>query len=204
MSSNSLIINSPFNEPHQYWDLNSDGNLEIVSGRRKSQYMLTKKGGTADAGDQGKLFGLHDFQFVNDLRDIMRPWRAGGYNGTTQTTRALLEHWNSNTRHDFRLFFCQLEAAEAIIFLTETKQGQELAKKIQGDGSPFTRWCAKMATGTGKTVVMAMLIAWHTLNKVANSESGLYCNNLLIVAPGLTVKDRLQVRNLHHSSNYYE
>ena len=207
VSSQPLIINSPFEEPRKHWDMNAAGDLQIIDERRKSQYMLADKGGTADTDDSGRLFGFHDFDLVNELRDLMRVWRKNGYDETTLTTQQLLEYWQSETRTENRLFFCQLEAIETIIFLTETKRGQAIArdkKRLKGDGGPFPRWCAKMATGTGKTVVMAMLIVWHTLNRAANPVSSIYSRNFFIVAPGLTVKDRLQVLNPMHEDNYFD
>ena len=75
---------------------------------------------------------------------------------------------------------------------------------IPSDGGAFQRLCAKMATGSGKTVVMAMVIAWHVLNKIANPRDIRFARNVLVIAPGITVKNRLVVLLPFHPENYYE
>src|SRR5690242_4944853 len=75
---------------------------------------------------------------------------------------------------------------------------------MPSDGGPFSRWCSKMATGSGKTIVMSQLIAWQILNKVANKQDTRFSKNILVVAPGLTVKSRLGVLNPSEVENYYE
>ncbi|MCY4037017.1 MAG: DEAD/DEAH box helicase family protein, partial [bacterium] len=120
-------------------------------------------------------------------------------------TKRLLEHWND--REEFerrRFFFCQLEAVETLIWLAEAQPSQRAGINIPSDGGPFQRRCAKMATGSGKTVVMAMVIAWHVLNKVANPGDVRFAKNILVVAPGLTVRSRLAVLKPSHPDNYYE
>src|SRR3972149_479258 len=88
-------------------------------------------------------------------------------------------------------FFCQLEAVETLIWLTEAPAAERVGIEIPGDGGAFMRQCCKMATGSGKTIVMAMVIAWHILNKVAYRQDTRFAKNVLVMAPGLTVKNRL-------------
>uniref|UniRef100_UPI0035A019B5 BPTD_3080 family restriction endonuclease n=1 Tax=Streptococcus ferus TaxID=1345 RepID=UPI0035A019B5 len=103
-----------------------------------------------------------------------------------------------------RFFFCQLEAIETLIWLTEAPAADKVGIDIKGDGGPFERWCNKMATGTGKTIIMSMIIAWNFLNKVTNPTDSRFSKYALCIAPGLTVKSRLQVLQPTHEENYYE
>src|SRR5213082_153092 len=115
-------------------------------------------------------------------------WRTNGYAGVSGITRRLLEHWQDpEQREDKRFFFCQLEAVETMIWLTEASAADRQGIDVPGDGGPFPRLCAKMATGSGKTIVMAMLIAWHILNKAAYPQDTRFSKNIFLVAPGLTV-----------------
>ena len=134
----------------------------------------------------------------------MRKWREAGYPGVTGITKRLLEHWTNPEEFDNRrLFFCQLEAAETLIWLAEASAADKVGVEPQSDGGPFQRLCAKMATGSGKTVVMAMVVAWHILNKVTYPQDARFARNVLIIAPGLTVKSRLAVLEPSNSENYY-
>ena len=117
----------------------------------------------------------------------------------------MLQHWQDpEERKDRRFFFCQLEAIETLIWLTEAPDADRTGIEIPGDGGAFSRWCSKMATGSGKTIVMGMLIAWQVLNKVANGKDTRFSKNVLVVAPGLTVLTRLSVLNPFDKANYYE
>ena len=189
-----LIINSPYEEPRQYWRAVSAGGFERASGRRKAGYLIAK-------GGEGSLGEFHEIPLVNEkIRPRVKKWREEGYPGISAITRRLLEYWNDieRRRSDHRrLFFCQIEAAETMIWLKESESVARAGVDIPSDGAPegerFTRFCAKMATGTGKTVVMGMMIAWHILNKVNAPRDTRFSKYVLVVAPGLTVKDRLRV-----------
>ena len=123
----------------------------------------------------------------------------------TGTTLRLLKHWQDpEERKDRQFFFCQLEAIETLIWLTEAPEAYKTGIEIPIDGGPFSRWCNKMATGTGKTIIMSMLIAWQVLNKTANKQDTRFSKNVLVVAPGLTVKSRLSVLHPTAPENYYE
>ena len=125
-------------------------------------------------------------------------------------TRRLLEYWTDPER-DNPVLFCQLEAAETAIYLAEAAQKagdawirNELERQNEEHNARLNRIALKMATGTGKTIVMAMLIAWQTLNKVASPNDARFAKRFLIVTPGLTIRDRLRVLRPEHEENYYK
>lgn len=204
------IINSPFVEPKRHY--NFDGpSARIVEERRWAGYhgqMRTDRPG----GDeyQPQLFRL---PLVNEVRQRVKRWREEGYKNVTPTTRDLLDHWTRPNRQP--LFFCQREAVETIIWLTETTaadhQGIDVPPDLPVDpesvGKKYQalrRYCCKMATGSGKTVVMGMLAAWSILNKLANRQDARFSEAVLIVGPNLTVKERLRVLIPQTAGNYYE
>ncbi|MEK9195512.1 MAG: DEAD/DEAH box helicase family protein, partial [Patescibacteria group bacterium] len=120
-------------------------------------------------------------------------------------TKRLLTHWQDpEERKDRIFFFCQLEAIETLIWLAEAPEADRTGIESESDGGAFSRWCSKMATGSGKTIVMGMLIAWQVLNKMANGKDTRFSKNVLVVAPGLTVRNRLSVLNPFDKENYYE
>ena len=132
----------------------------------------------------------------------MDDWRAAGYPGVTAVTRRLLEYWRRPEREP-RFFFCQVEAVETLIWWTEASLARKVGIEIPSDGGPFPRLCAKMATGAGKTVVMAMALAWQILNKAAAPQDARFSRHVLVVAPGLTVKSRLAVLDPAGADSYY-
>lgn len=142
---------------------------------------------------------------MNQIRPRVKAWREAGYPGVTSITKRLLEHWQDPELFEQRrFFFCQLEAVETLIWLTEAAPAERTGIEIPGDGGDFERQCCKMATGTGKTIVMAMVIAWQVLNKVTNPQDPRFSKNVLVIAPGLTVKKRLEVLYPTAEGNYYE
>jgi type III restriction enzyme len=206
------IINDPFQEPTQRW-LYTEGQPQLVHGRRPSGYYLAARTTT-------KIRPLAEEEFVeietvNQIRERVRQWRQQGYPGTTRITRELLNHWNNPEREGRkRLFFCEKEAAETIIWLTEApptaKQGITIPTdepndpvSIEKGYKGLKRYCCKMATGSGKTVVMAMLIAWSTLNKLQNKQDTRFTDATLVVCPNLTIKERLQVLKPSNEKDYY-
>ena len=135
----------------------------------------------------------------------MKAWREANYPGVTGITRRLLEHWQDPEERDYRrFFFCQLEAMETLIWLVEAPPAERQGIEIPGDGGLFPRLCSKMATGTGKTIVMTMLSAWQILNKVTDADDDRFSRNIFVVAPGLTVRNRLQVLIPDSPGNYYD
>lgn len=210
-----LIINKPYECPDKHWDIDTESGYPIeVQGRRPSEYRIlparsaaksrkSNKGQIEMEQGQQMLPGhAYRFETVEQLRSKLIGWRRDGYPETTPISKRLLQHWTASDRSR-PLFFCQIEAAETFIYLAETQEGQKIVKSIGGDGGPFERWCAKMATGTGKTVVMAMLVAWQTLNHHHNPVNPNYTRSFLAVTPGLTVKDRLSVLIPGSEGNYY-
>jgi type III restriction enzyme len=130
----------------------------------------------------------------------------------TPTTAKLLSHWRSYEFEGLRPFFCQVEAVETMIWLTEVARGRRQYAHIwkhleaaneQANPELF-RLAMKMATGAGKTTVMAMLIAWQTANAVRSPGSSLFSKGFLIVTPGITIRDRLRVLLPSDPENYYE
>ena len=198
-----LIVNSPYEEPQRYWEYIRDTREFILKegDRRPAGYVVASE--TSKAFDDPGIF--IEIELVNSIRPRIKKWREEGYPGVTGITKRLLAHWQDpEERKDRRFFFCQLEAIETLIWLTEAPEAEKTGIVIPGDGGDFVRWCCKMATGTGKTIVMSMLIAWQVLNKVANSKDTRFSKNVLAVAPGLTVRSRLSVLNPFDNENYYE
>ena len=187
-SIKKLIICNPYTKPDRYYRYDSkDDQYHMTMGRRPSGYQSMSKDGR---------YGMYrEIISVNKIRPYVDEWRNDNYRGSTKTTKMLLDHWKS--RDDTRLFFCQIEAIENIIYASE--HPHIVDKIIRNDGGPFPRYCTKMATGTGKTVVMGMLIAWQVLNSGKD-----YTKDILVVAPNLTVRDRLQALQPSDLNNVYD
>jgi type III restriction enzyme len=197
-----LIINSPYEEPQQHWRYERFTKLfDLVEGRRPAGYVVAS--GESKAFDDPGIFV--EIPLVNQIRPRIKAWREAGWPGVSSITRRLLEHWNDPEEFETRrFFFCQLEAVETLIWLTEAPSAERVGIDIEGDGSLFERQCCKMATGSGKTIVMAMVIAWQILNKVTYPQDPRFSKTVLVIAPGLTVKSRLEVLEPSAEGNYYE
>lgn len=204
------IINTPFDEPAQHWYIREGEPPELRTGRRPAivyppreerkdrSVPWTMTDGTLGAArDYAPGFEL---LLVNLIRERVAAWRRTGYPGVTRTTHELLDHWRRDGR-ETRLFFAQIEAAETIIFLTEARadfrQGiavprDEPSDDAKAEGySGFARYACKMATGSGKTTVMAMLAAWSILNKVNDRSDGRFSDVVLVICPNVTIRNRL-------------
>jgi len=211
------ILNSPFGEPQKHFRFSEDGiTNEVVEARRVSSYFIPIARPKKRAGQMQLPFDtewtqdrLEENKFINQIRARIDTWRRGGYLGVTKTTAQLLSYW-TDTARERRLFFCQVEALEAIIYITEVAKKyndtwiENTLRSVNKDTSSLYRIAFKMATGSGKTVVMAMLIAWHTLNKLNNPQDARFSDTFLIVAPGITIKDRLRVLLPNDPENYYQ
>jgi type III restriction enzyme len=180
------IINDPFMEPTHHWDF-GEGEPRIVEGRRAAGYLppITKYG-QLQITDQVIVM-----ETVNEIRQRVREWREEDYPGATALTKDLFERWFDPEREPGTLpFFAQREAIETVAFLTEAA-----AERLVGISVPksesYERWAIKLATGAGKTLVMAMVIAWSGLNKLANRQDPRFADAFLVVCPNLTVKQRL-------------
>ena len=210
------IINSPFREPDRQFAFDDSGiTNEVVAGRRRSSYFIPIAGAKKSKTGQ-QMFDtewtkdrIEENRFINSVRDKVRAWRDGGYLGVTPVTLQLLRYWNNPDR-ERKLFFCQIEALETIIYSTEVAKSygdnwilNELEEANNLSNPGLNRLAMKMATGSGKTVVMAMLIAWHTLNKKASPTDSRFGDAFLIVTPGITIRDRLRVLIPSDENNYY-
>ena len=197
-----LIVNSPYKEPAKHWSYDRKTRLfDLVDGRRPAGYVVASS--DSKAFDDPGVFV--EIPLVNRIRPRIRAWREAGYPGVTGITKRLLEYWTDPEEFNSRrFFFCQLEAAETLIWLTEADAAEKVGVDIPSDGGPIGRLCTKMATGSGKTVVMAMLLAWHILNRISYPQDRRFARNVLVVAPGLTVKSRLAVLEPSHAENYYD
>jgi type III restriction enzyme len=195
-----LIVNAPYGEPTQHWFFDPQNKtFELRQGRREAGFVRSSG---SDRIDDPGIFVR--FDLPNRIRERVGTWRKNGYPGATGVTRRLLNHWNARAPEDLPFFFCQLEAIETLIWLVESSPAEQQGIDIPGDGSAFQRVCSKMATGTGKTLVMSMLIAWHGLNKVSNPQDARFAKSVLVIGPGLTVKQRLQVLKPSVAGNYYD
>ena len=205
------ILNKPFECPSRYWDFSGPTPRE-AEGRRPAGYY-----GTLRTEQAGGPVAQHEFlplDLVNLIRPRVDEWRERNWQGVTNVTRDLLEHWTRPDRAR-QLFFCQREAVETVIWLTEAsaadRAGIEVpvdeprdAASIDKGYRALPRFCAKMATGSGTTTVMAMLSAWSILNKLANRQDARFSDAVLVVGPNLTVKERLGVLDPRVAGNYYE
>ena len=220
------ILNSPYFAPTQHHALGDDGRpLEHppIGGRRRSRYMVPvpKSRRGASAATQAEL-GFEEIgtskvsenAIVNEIRGYVSSWRDlpdPNDWGVTPATQRLLQHWRHHNYSGARPFFCQVEAAETVIWLTEVARGRKqfahlfrYLEEANAEANPeLFRLALKLATGAGKTTVMAMLIAWQAINAARQPGSSLFSRGFLIVAPGITIRDRLQVLLPSDPYNYY-
>ncbi|MFO0109295.1 MAG: BPTD_3080 family restriction endonuclease [Alphaproteobacteria bacterium] len=197
-----LIINSPYVEPQQFWEYNrEERSFTLRQGERRPAGYVIASDSSKSFDDPGQFV---EIPLVNQIRPRIAEWRAAGYPGVTGVTKRLLEHWYDKDQRQHPFFFCQLEAIETLIWLAEAPDADKVGIHIPSDGGLFTRLCAKMATGTGKTVVMSMVIAWQIINKVTYPQDTRFSKYVFVVAPGLTVKNRLSVVVPSAEGNYFD
>ncbi len=224
------ILNSPYDYPVEHWEIDGEGHptTKVLQGRRPAKLItpvpkprrkkagvtqielgLDATGGLSDSGTEYDLTSI-----VNEVRGYVDRWRAlpSSQWQVTPTTEALLKHWRSSDFAGLRPFFCQLEAVETIVWLTEvaprmgrqTTKFAEQLKAANAEANPeLFRIAMKLCTGAGKTTVMAMLIAWQTLNAVRSSGSKMFTRGFLIVTPGVTIRDRLRVLLPNDPDSYF-
>ncbi len=226
------ILNSPYKYPALHWELDDDGQPthQILEQRRSAKFVTPiPKPRRQRPGDKQDEFIFADAQGlstesqqydvtgnVNEIRRLVDAWRQlpnPADWGVTPTTQRLLQHWRNHDFNKYRPFFCQVEAAETIIWLTEVAPRRRdtarsrldyLANASLEANPELLRWALKMATGAGKTTVMAMLIAWQTLNAVQHPRSNRFTSGFLVVTPGITIKDRLRVLQPNDPESYYQ
>ena len=225
------ILNSPYACPGRHWELDDTGQptQKVLAARRRAEFItpIPKPKKRTGAPRQAELLfdeglGLStDGQrydhtaIINAVRQEVDRWRLlpdpGAWRVTPETAR-LLQHWRHHPFSGLRPFFCQIEAVETAIWLTEVapqigKAGSRFLTHLESanqEANPgLARLALKLATGAGKTTVMAMLIAWQTINAVRRPGSKKYTRGFLIVAPGLTIKDRLRVLQPNDPDSYY-
>jgi type III restriction enzyme len=195
------ILNGPFDPPQEHWKIEPDRPAVRMRGRRKAGYFYRPP--NALSGEEGMTAPGEwwELDLVNLVRDRMAMWQADGRPGLTRASAELIAYWRREGREQ-RLFFAQLEAAETIIFLNEARvdylQGISVPsddpsdeRKAEGFDA-FRRHCCKMATGSGKSTVMAMLAAWSILNKIGSRNDARFSDTVLVVCPNVTIKNRLQ------------
>jgi len=225
------ILNSPYRCPSRHWELDKDGQptQATIEERRRAEFITPipkpkKRKKSAGQGafvfDEGKGLSTPEQQYdptsvINEVRGHVATWRSlpnpSQWQVTPETAR-LLEHWRHHDFNDIRPFYCQVEAAETAIWLTEvapqSKHGKrilELLASANRDANPeLMRFALKLATGAGKTTVMAMLIAWQTINAVRHPGSKQFTRGFLVCAPGLTIRDRLRVLQPNDPNSYYK
>ncbi len=193
----SLIVNSPFLSPGRHWQQARDGTLILAEGRRSAGYEIFDT--------RNNTRRTEPLDLVNAIRARVDAWRDADCPGITAVTRRLLDHWRDGTVRDTPFYFCQIEAIETLIWWVEAPAEHKQGIHVPGDGGAWERLCCKMATGAGKTTVMAMLVAWQVCNALAYPKrSRDFSRALLFVAPGLTVKERLRVLYPGSTDNFYD
>jgi type III restriction enzyme len=218
-SIDNPILNSPYDPPTLHFDVGPNGPTgQINEGRRPSESFIpiaaTRKGPRAVGVQEAIDFDLTNERrernvLINELRREVDRWRQRDYERGTPISRKLLQHWADPAREN-RVLFCQREAAETAIFLAEvagrhgyTDWRRRLDEENTAHNSGLPRVALKMATGSGKTIVMAMLIAWQTINKVYSPRDARFAKRFLVIAPGITIRDRLRVLFPSDPDNYY-
>jgi len=225
------ILNSPYDYPARHWELDDQGQptQQIIETRRRAEFITPipkpkkKKSGHGQQQlifDEGKGLSTQAQQYdptsiINELRAKVDQWRSiqnpAHWQVTPETAR-LLQHWRHHKFSGIRPFFCQIEAVETAIWLTEVAPGTTDGKRFiehianaSHDANPeLIRLALKLATGAGKTTVMAMLIAWQTINAVRRPNSKKVTRGFLVVTPGLTIRDRLRVLQPNDPDSYYQ
>jgi type III restriction enzyme len=221
----SPILNTPYASPSRHWELDENGQpTDMILESRRSSSLVSpipkarrtrgNKVEQADflAGDDAQEY--NPTEVINGIRSAVESWRALPESQwqVTPSTARLLRHWREHPYQNQRPFFCQVEAVETVIWLTEvapksSSQGKRFWSHLEAANAAsnpdLMRLALKLATGAGKTTVMAMIIAWQTVNAVRHPDSKRYSKGFLIVAPGITIKDRLRVLQPNDPDSYY-
>jgi len=226
------ILNSPYRYPERHWELDEHGQptQKIIDTRRPAQFITPipkpRKRRSDEAQqqlvfDEGKGLSTETQQYdqtslINAVRREVEKWRElpnpNNWQVTPETAR-LLQHWRHHDFSGIRPFFCQVEAVETAIWLTEVaphtgKTGKRFLDHLEdanGNANPeIMRLALKLATGAGKTTVMAMLIAWQAVNAARRPQSRKFTRGFLVVTPGITIRDRLRVLLPNDPDSYYK
>ena len=214
MSADNPILNSPYAEPLLHYHTDSEGSLDytdIRKGRRiyktDSAVIPTRQTGQKEVFEWNENAEEYISHIINLCRKEIGLWRTANYPNTTRVTKELLTFWFNNPERVVtkKLFFAQQEAVETAVWLNEVaeksnagqhilnilRKGQQTVSENAEDQLP--RIAFKMATGSGKTVVMACLICYHYFNRQEYRNDTRFADYFLIVAPGVTIKSRLGV-----------
>ena len=226
------VLNSPYSYPKRHWELDETGQptQKIIESRRPAEFITPipkpkkQKGSKTQAEiifNEGKGPSTEKQQYehtaiINAVRQQVDQWRnlpdPNQWLVTPDTAR-LLRHWRHHRFTGIRPFFCQVEALETAIWLSEVApQAGRVGKRFldhltntNHESNPgLARLALKLATGAGKTTVMAMLIAWQTINAVRRPQSSRFTRGFLVVTPGITIKDRLRVLQPNDPDSYYQ
>jgi type III restriction enzyme len=220
------ILNNPFEEPTKYYFTESDGVLDytqIIEGRRP--FSSTTQPNPVKSGRKQQLEFINDLEVpklehtINILRREVGQWRKDNYSGVTRITKELLTYWFLDPFRVRKLFFAQREAIETTIWLNEIAEKSSIGSFIldqirQGNfiselepKMNLPRFAFKIATGGGKTVVMAMQILYHFYNRKEYTNDTRFVDYFLVLTPGITIKDRLGVlyvdNNYANAKDYY-
>ena len=226
------ILNSPYDYPVRHWELDKDGQptQKVIVTRRRAEFITPipkpkKRRSSSEQQqivfDEGKGLSSEKQQYdqtslINAVRQEVDKWRTlpnpNSWQVTPETAR-LLQHWRHHKFNSIKPFFCQIEAVETAIWLTEVapqagKAGKRFLDHLEdanNNANPeITRLALKLATGAGKTTVMAMIIAWQVVNAVRRPQSKKFTRGFLIVTPGITIRDRLRVLQPNDPYSYYQ
>ena len=230
------VLNSPYERPSRHWELDETGQptQKIIESRRQVSFITavptSKKQRGSSANQASLVFDktareletdnqqYELMQTINGVRQQVDRWRdlpnPSQWQVTPETAR-LLQHWRHHRFSGIRPFFCQVEAVETAIWLSEVaprtgRAGKSFLDHLTNANNdanpelPLPRLALKLATGTGKTTVMAMLIAWQTINAVRRPQSNRFTRGFLVVTPGITIKDRLRVLQPNDPDSYYQ
>lgn len=220
------ILNSPYEYPSRHWELDENGQpVKELNTRRSASYVTPVPKARRQKGPKSQdslnfeaaidSDSYDPMPFINDLRKEIDAWRLLPEDkwGVTAETARLLKHWRGDHFTGIRPFFCQVEAAEVAIWLTEVAPRSSVRGKYfldhlknanEGSNPGLLRLALKLATGAGKTTVMALLIIWQTINAVRYPTSTRFTKGFLLIAPGITIRDRLRVLLPNDPENYYE
>ena len=226
------VLNSPYSYPKRHWELDETGQptQKIIESRRPADFITPipkpkkQKGSKKQAEiifNEGRDLSTEKQQYqhtaiINAVRQQVDQWRKrqdpSQWLVTPETAR-LLRHWRHHRFTGIRPFFCQVEALETAIWLIEVApQAGRVGKRFlqhltntNHEANPgLSRLALKLATGAGKTTVMAMLIAWQTINAVRRPQSSRFTRGFLVVTPGITIRDRLRVLQPNDPDSYYQ
>ena len=224
------VINAPYEYPSRHWELDESGQptdrilehrrrvsfitpIPKPKKRKRTQRELVFDEAASRLETESQQYAL--MEIINSVRRAIDDWRAlpeSQWRVTPETAR-LLQHWRQYKFSSFQPFFCQIEAVETVIWLTEVaprigRAGKKFLDHLvnaNNDANPdLSRLALKLATGAGKTTVMAMLIAWQTINSVRRPNSRNFTRGFLVVTPGLTIRDRLRVLQPNDPDSYYQ